>query len=69
MNNNKNNRVLWRYAGMATQFLLAIGIAVFAGLKLDQWLKFKIPLAVWVLPLLVISGIIFKVIKDTAPKK
>ncbi|MDB5203752.1 MAG: AtpZ/AtpI family protein [Ferruginibacter sp.] len=58
-----------KYAGLATQFLLAIGIAVYAGLKLDEWLKLKTPLAVWILPLLIITGMIIKIVKDTAPKK
>lgn len=64
-----DNSLLWRYAGLATQFLVAIGIAVYAGLWIDKWLKIKNPVAVWVLPLLVIAALIVKVIKDTAPKK
>ena len=65
----KDNRLLFRYAGFATQLIVALGLTVFIGMKIDQWLKFKNPLAVWVLPLLVIIGLIVKVIKDTAPKK
>lgn len=64
-----NNNLLWKYAGLATQFLVGIGIAVYAGLKLDEWLKIKMPLAVWVLPLLLILGVIIKIVKDTAKKK
>jgi hypothetical protein len=67
--NNKNDSQLWKYAGLATQFFVAIGIAVYAGVKLDGWLKFKIPLAVWILPLLIIVAMIVKIIKDTTPKK
>lgn len=66
---NKDNRLLWKYAGMATQFLVAIGIGVFIGIKLDQWLKFKIPIGAWVLPLLIIVGMIVAIMRDTAPKK
>ncbi len=69
MNEPKNNNLLWKYAGLATQFLVGIGIAVYAGMKLDEWLKIKMPLAVWVLPLLLITGVIIKIIKDTAKKK
>jgi hypothetical protein len=65
----QNNNLLWKYAGLATQFLVAIGIAVYAGLRIDKWLKIKNPLAVWVLPLLVITAVIVKIIKDTAQKK
>lgn len=64
-----NNNLLWKYAGLATQFMVGIGIAVYAGLQLDKWLKLKMPVAVWVLPLLVITAVIIKIIKDTAQKK
>lgn len=68
-NDNDSNKFLLRYAGMATQFLVAIAIAVYAGMKIDEWQKFKDPLAVWLLPLLVITGFTFKIIKDTSRKK
>jgi hypothetical protein len=64
-----NNNLLWKYAGLATQFLVGIGIAVYGGLQIDKWLKLKMPLAVWVLPLLLITGVIVKIIKDTAKRK
>ncbi len=67
--NKPGNNLLWKYAGLATQFLVGIGLALYAGLKLDQWLKIKMPLAVWVLPLLLILGVIIKIIIDTASKK
>ena len=67
--NEPNNNLLWKYAGLATQFLVGIGLAVYAGLKIDEWLKIKTPEAVWVLPLLLITAVIIKVIKDTAKKK
>lgn len=65
----KNNSLLLKYAGFATQLVVALGLSVYLGLKIDQWLHFKTPLAVWILPLVVISAVIYKVIKDTAPKK
>ncbi|RYY49883.1 MAG: AtpZ/AtpI family protein [Chitinophagaceae bacterium] len=67
--NKKDNSFLLKYAGMATQFLVAIAIGVYGGLQLDKWLKFQTPLAVWLLPLLIITGIIIKIIKDTSSKK
>ena len=65
----QNDNLLWKYAGLATQFMVAIGIAIYAGLWFDKWLKIKNPLAVWVLPLLVITSMIIKIVKDTAQKK
>ena len=66
---NNNNRFLWKYAGMATQFMVAIPFALYAGSALDKWLKTGMPIAIWVLPLLFITGIIIKLIIDTSSKK
>jgi hypothetical protein len=65
----KRNVNLFKYASMGTQFLVGIGIGVFIGLKADGWLKLKIPLLVWILPLLIIVGFTLKLIKDTSKKK
>ncbi len=64
-----DNSLLLKYAGLATQLFVALGLAVYLGLKLDSWLALKNPIFVWVLPLVVIATIIYKVIKDTSPKK
>ena len=64
----ESNRQLARYAGLATQFLVSIGIGVFLGMKIDQWSKFTTPLFVWILPLLIIVGMIIIIIKDTSKK-
>ena len=66
---NDDKRFLWKYAGMATQFLVAIAIAVYGGMQLDKWIKPGMPLAVWLLPLLIIVGIIIKIVRDTSTKK
>jgi chromate transport protein ChrA len=57
-----------RYAGLASQIFVSLGIAVFAGYKADQWLKVPIPLLVWILPLVVVCMIIYKLIKDTSKR-
>ena len=64
-----DNSLLWKYAGFATQLTIALGLAIYAGIKLDALLKLNNPVIVWVLPLLIIVVLIYKVIKDTAPKK
>ncbi len=64
-----NNSLLLKYAGLATQLAVAIGLSVFLGIKIDEWLHFTSPIFVWLLPLIVISAVIYKIIKDTAPKK
>jgi F0F1-type ATP synthase assembly protein I len=65
---NESNKQLMRYAGLAMQCLVSIGIGIFIGLKVDEWLHFSFPLLVWLLPLLIIIGIIVKIIKDTSEK-
>ena len=57
-----------RYAGLATQMFAGLGIAVLIGLKADKWLKLSFPLLLWLLPLLVLAGIMYKIIKDTGRK-
>ncbi|HSF45019.1 MAG TPA: AtpZ/AtpI family protein [Chitinophagaceae bacterium] len=63
-----NSNVMMQYAGLAFQFLAAIGIAVFVGLKTDEWLNWAMPVWVWVLPLLVISGMIYGIIRNSSKK-
>ncbi|HRN74181.1 MAG TPA: AtpZ/AtpI family protein [Ginsengibacter sp.] len=62
------NRTLMRYASMGTQFFVAIGVGVWSGLKLDEWFGFSFPLLVWLLPLVLIIGIILKIILETNKK-
>lgn len=57
-----------RYAGLGTQLLVSIGIAVFVGLKADQWLH-TLPLFSCVLPLLVLFATFYKLMRQTDTKK
>jgi F0F1-type ATP synthase assembly protein I len=65
---NNNNRDLYRYAGLSTQILLAVGLAVFAGLKADKWLHTS-PILACILPLLTLSAIFYKIFRETSRKK
>jgi len=58
-----------RYAGLGTQILVSLGIAVFAGYKIDSWLGISLPLLVWLLPLIVLVAMMYKLIKETSKKK
>jgi F0F1-type ATP synthase assembly protein I len=62
------NKELYRYASLGTQLLVAIGLAVFIGLKLDGWLKTS-PIFSCVLPLLVLFGIFYKLARETGKSK
>jgi hypothetical protein len=67
-NKLRSNSGLMRYASMGTQILVTIGLFVFAGVKLDQWLKLKFPAFTLALSLLgVVVGIYFAV-KDLLKK-
>lgn len=63
---NRGRNSLLQYVGLVTQFLVAIGIAVFTGLKADEYLGWKMPVWVWVLPLLVITGMIYGIIRNSS---
>ena len=65
--NNYND--LLRYGSIGTQIFVALGLAVFAGLKLDEWLKISAPLLVITLPVIVLVGIIYKIVKETSRPK
>ena len=67
-NEKPDNKLLWRYAGLATQLMAGLGLFVYAGLKLDEWLKLKTPMAVWILPLLFIISVIIRTIIETGKK-
>ena len=65
---NNAGRDVMRYAGLGAQILVSLGLAVFAGYHVDKWIKVPFPLLVWVLPLLVVSTMIYKLIKETSNK-
>lgn len=66
--NDSSYQTLTRYAGMAFQFLAAIGLMVWAGYRLDGFLKWSLPLWVWVLPLIAIIGMILGVMRNSSKK-
>jgi hypothetical protein len=51
------------------QLFVALGVAVFAGIKLDSWLNLSIPVFAWVLPLVILCGMIYKLIRETSKRK
>ena len=66
-NKDTNKKYLMLYAGLATQMLISLGIAVFIGVKADKWLKLSFPILPWLLPLLTLAAIIYRIIKETGP--
>ena len=62
------NKQLMKYAGMGFQFLVSIGLALYVGIKADEWTKISFPLLAWLLPLLIIIGLIIKLVIETGKK-
>lgn len=59
---------LMQYAGYAAQLLVGLGLAVWAGIWLDKKIHIGFPLLIWLLPLLLLIGMMIKVVKDTSKK-
>ncbi|HEY4206876.1 MAG TPA: AtpZ/AtpI family protein [Puia sp.] len=64
-----NRRELIRYAGLSSEVLASVGIAVFLGIKADKWLKVSFPIFSMSLPLLVIIALIVRLVKESSRKK
>jgi len=57
-----------QYAGFAAQLAVGLLLAVYAGMWLDKRIAISIPLLIWLLPLLLLIGMLIKVVKDTSKK-
>jgi hypothetical protein len=57
-----------KYAGLGMQIFVSLGLAVFAGFRLDKWINMQFPVFVWVLPLIVLFLMIFKLIRETSKR-
>jgi len=66
---HSNRYYLLRYGGMAFQLLAALLLSILAGIKIDKWLMGNSDLFRWLLPLVVVVGLVVKVWKDTSPRK
>jgi hypothetical protein len=64
----QSKRDVLRYAGLATQLLVYLSLAVFGGLKADRWLH-CFPLLTALLPLIVRGVVFYKLFKETGSAK
>jgi hypothetical protein len=53
-----------KYTGMAFQWIITLGLAVYGGLKADKYFRFKFPWFTITLPLVALSAMLYKVYKD-----
>jgi len=65
MSDERENWDTMRYAGIATQWLVSLGIAVWLGYEIDyKWIKWNFPGALILLPLLTLAGLFWQLIKS-----
>ncbi|NBU81674.1 MAG: hypothetical protein EBS55_08515, partial [Flavobacteriaceae bacterium] len=64
----KNQNSALRFAGLATQWMVMLGLAVWAGLKLDVLVPIGFPLFLITLPLVALTVSLYKLIKELDKK-
>ena len=70
MSTSEEPQSAMRYASLATQWMAMLGIAVWAGYKIDKWLGWKFPLFLILFPLISLSVSLWQIIKESnKPKK
>lgn len=65
----KNQNSGMRYAGLATQWMVMLLLAVWAGYKIDHSLHWKVPLFLILLPLASLVFSLYGLIKEFNKKK
>jgi hypothetical protein len=58
-----------QFIGLASQFFIIIGLSLALGWKIDGWLHFQSPWLIWILPLIMIVGLLIKLIIETTKKR
>ena len=70
MEDKKGVNDTMRYAGLATQWLVMLGLAVWGGMKLDKMIGWRFPALTVVLPLLALGVSLWQLVKSfNKPKK
>ena len=57
-----------RYSGLAFQMFAIIGVGIFGGVKLNQWIGIKFPVFTILLSILSVAAAIYAAIKDLIKK-
>ena len=66
---NNTNQIQWgKFAGLASQWAVALTLLIFLGKYIDQKLGKATPLFLWILPSLFIVFSLFKIVRDTQLK-
>jgi len=63
------NQIQWgKFAGLASQWAVALSLLIFLGKYIDQKMGRMAPLFLWILPSLFIVFSLFKIVRDTQLK-
>ncbi len=66
---NNTNQIQWgKFAGLASQWAVALTLLIFLGKYIDQKMERVAPLFLWILPSLFIVFSQFKIVRDTQHK-
>ncbi len=69
MNKKITTNIQWaKFAGLASQWAVALTLLIFLGKYIDQKMNQLEPLFLWILPSLFIVFSLFKIVKDTQTK-
>jgi F0F1-type ATP synthase assembly protein I len=62
----KPDNLLFRYIGLAFQMMAILGLAVFAGYKLDQRMGNSFPIFLLIFSFVALGVVLWQIIKDTS---
>ncbi len=66
---SNTNQIQWgKFAGLASQWAVALTLLIFLGKYIDQKMGRVAPLFLWILPSLFIVFSLFKIVRDTQHK-
>jgi hypothetical protein len=66
---SNTNQIQWgKFAGLASQWAVALTLLIFLGKYIDRKMERVAPLFLWILPSLFIVFSLFKIVRDTQQK-
>ncbi len=66
---SNTNQIQWgKFAGLASQWAVALTLLIFLGKYIDIKMEREAPLFLWILPSLFIVFSLFKIVRDTQQK-
>ncbi|MBU3677405.1 MAG: AtpZ/AtpI family protein [Chitinophagaceae bacterium] len=61
----RNPNSYMKYAGMASQWIVMLGLAVWGGLKADRYFRFRFPWFTITLPMAALVAMLYQVYRDS----